>query len=156
MGVFFGLATICVLLRIGIRLHDRRRLFLDDAFLAFALLSLCTATGILWVLIGPTFYYETHEHFIKRSKTGVALVSLTWTTIFATKWSFLSFFRLLIRGVSWRLTCFFWIVVGISVASWILCVLESFIACRYFGGILREPLGCMHFGRMADKRIRFE
>ena len=140
MGVFFGLAAVCVLLRIGLRFHDRRRLFLDDVFLAFAFLCLCTATGIIWILIGRTFFYETHAHFIKRSPPGVAFISLTWTTIFAAKLSFLAFFRLLIRRVSWRLTCHFWIVVGISIASWMLCISESFLACRYFGGGFREPL----------------
>ena len=135
------------------RIRVRRRLFLDDAFLAFALACLCGITGILWPIARIASMVKSSEgkpvtqtslgnvsELLKMLNIFSAFNPLAWTTIFFVKFSFLSLFRLLIRNVSKYLTRFYWVIVGITVASWIYCICGNLIFCHSFALSLSESI----------------
>lgn len=78
---------------------------------------------------------------------------LTWTTIFAVKFGFLSFFRHLVRGLPsfyryWR------VVVGVTVVVYLFSLVDGVIACPHdgltacaafprFPNLYRQPLLCL-------------
>lgn len=154
-GISYGVAICVALARIVARLHyntDARiakRLQLDDFLLVFACLSLTAATiylyystNVIYLIeatsLNPTGLFGGGGAGIK--DLGALLKSLnefehfnwiylilTWTTIFAVKFGFLSFFRNLVL----RLPVIHWywrIVVGINVIVYIFSLLDGIIA----------------------------
>lgn len=64
---------------------------------------------------------------------AVSYFCLTWTTMFAVKFSFLALFWHLIHRVSVWLSRYYCAVVGTCVVSWMFVIVEPFVLCHYFG-----------------------
>ncbi|KAK5636610.1 hypothetical protein RRF57_012322 [Xylaria bambusicola] len=147
LGVLTGLALLCFVGRIAIRLIYQRRLCLDDAFLILAAASLITATGILYhicyflylhtaALLDPEvlpYVIADFNQLLDLQKKAYPYLALIWTTTYAVKACFLVFMRPLLwhisRGVNW----YYWSIVIFSIISWAFVVAEPFIICPYFG-----------------------
>ncbi|MCJ1422884.1 hypothetical protein MMC29_000764 [Sticta canariensis] len=145
-GALSGVAFFAAICRIIIQLKKRRPLSIDDAFFAFSLVCLCASTTLLYQLI-PGLYFEqklvldpsavpfktvieTIPELLGLQKISYAHLTLTWSVIFSVKFSFLFFFRLLIRRLA--TLDFYWrIVVWINAVGYILCVSEIFITCPH-------------------------
>lgn len=132
--------------RFAIRIKARRRLYIDDAFIAFALVCLCATTALVYrfaeLLYGneaskldPTFVITIERILGLTSSLPVidSFLALAWTTTFSIKFSFLALFRLLIGGTHHKLRTYFWFVVAFTSLTWMFLVSETFILCPYFG-----------------------
>ncbi|KAF1993796.1 hypothetical protein P154DRAFT_540088 [Amniculicola lignicola CBS 123094] len=106
VGVFTGLAVLLAVVRCVFRLKLRHKIFFDDVLM----IPLLNTTK--WIDIYPAFI---------------------WTATFAIKFSFLAFFKGLIRDVSVKLTWYYWFVVVFTGMTWTFLVAEPFILCPYFG-----------------------
>lgn len=146
----------------GLRIYSRRKLFLDDYFVLFGVISLCAAFGLLY---GYSDYYflsgalkknpslflllqsDQLNKLLKVSTTYVhAYLAFIWTTIFAVKFSFLAFFWHLIDRVT-GIHTYYWIVVVTTAISWPFLVVEPFILCHEFGPNARRILLPLTFER---------
>lgn len=58
-----------------------------------------------------------------------AVFNLTWTTIFAVKFSFLAFFKKLIDRMT-KIHTYYWIVVAVTLLSWLFMMVEPLIMCK--------------------------
>lgn len=141
-------------MRVGYQIHVRRRLYYDDYFVLVGAICLCAAIGIVYksceyaflvqaLLSNPSLISEINAHQTKELLTTPyaivhAFFALSWTTIFAVKFSFLIFFKKLIDRVP-SIHAYYWIVVIISLVSWLFSLAEPFILCshpnRSFGRI---------------------
>ncbi|KAF7512478.1 hypothetical protein GJ744_001413 [Endocarpon pusillum] len=149
IGILFGLAVLCLLLRILIRLVLRRRLFLDDSFLIFGFVCLTGGTVVLYerlymiylefsVLAGdPTasiLAFQQTDELFEQSKWNVAYLLFLWTSIFAVKWCYFAFFHPLLRGTWKWIIYYYWFAVIFSIISWLFLVVgEKLITCPYVG-----------------------
>lgn len=74
---------------------------------------------------------QLERPLFKYLKLSDSYYVMTWTTIFAVKFSFLFFFRVLIRRV--RAVTLYWQVVSVvTVLVWVYCIAGAFIICPYF------------------------
>ena len=158
MEVFFGIALIAVILKIGTRLHFRGRLFHDDSFLIIALAFLCGAKALISMVARPLYALGSLAQdpdiilpsdvtaMLHRGqyvlKMYLSFLALTWSTLYAIKFSFLSLFRLLVR--SKRLKRYYWVVVGLCIVSWVFCSCEAFILCHFYAPPSGEPFDPYH------------
>lgn len=148
----FVISILVALARTAIRLRYQRRLFVDDAILLVAIVCLCAAMTLLLVFTSSLYQLEAfvtgssaitnpdelakielqmEQPFIKYLKLSDTYYVMTWTTIFAVKFSFLFFFRVLIRRVR-AITLYWQIVSVITVLVWVYCIAGAFIICPYF------------------------
>ncbi|KAL1639425.1 hypothetical protein SLS58_008006 [Diplodia intermedia] len=147
IGLFTGIAVITVAIRFIIRLQYMKRVLLDDYFLLFGAACLVTSTSVL--------YWHTEQLYLLEAlntiptKVIVAMdevmpllesnmkiqtfVSTNWTAIFAVKFSFLAYFKVLVWHISPRLKFYFWFVIAFTAVSWGFSVSMGFILCPYFG-----------------------
>lgn len=97
----------------GIRLHTRCQLRLDDCFILFGLCCLCAAKGVLLSIVRELFLAEALgiDPTIKLRTGDIQSIadmilmqlpfeSLAWTTIVCVKFSFLALFRLLNQALA--------------------------------------------------------
>lgn len=141
------------IMRLALRIFTRRRLYLDDYILFFGLACLTAATYLVYSfshliflsnavrldpLVAPTLSETTK--LINSLKIIDSFLALIWTTTFAVKLSFLVFFKQLIERVSKKITIYYWVVVGVTILTWMFLVSEAFILCPYFGFKTRESL----------------
>ncbi|MCJ1252195.1 hypothetical protein MMC30_009442, partial [Trapelia coarctata] len=153
IGTVYGIAVLTLATRTIIRIHTRRRLYIDDAFLLFSFLCLTCATGLVFTFLRNMFISEasrvdpdaviTLEDLVKLTNSMAIVdtfLALAWTTTFCVKFSFLALFRLLIHRVSGPITIYYWCVVGFTTITWAFIVSESFILCPYFG---LETIRCL-------------
>ena len=144
--MFFVLALLSVLGRIVVRVYTRRRLFLDDAFLVWGLVCLCAAKVLSLRMLRTMFLVDAIQHYsdiviptdqarplLRAMAVGAAYLGLTWTTMFAVKFSFLALYWHLIQRVSQWLIRYYWAVVGTCIVSWMFVICEPFLLCHYFG-----------------------
>lgn len=146
--MLFSLATVTCAGRIFIRLFTRRRLFLDDAFLLFAWVSLVGSTAILGrihylylylaVLRGDMMAslvaFSMMDELLPTSDYQLAYLILAWTTVFAIKWCYLAFFYPLLRAMAKSFLYYYWFAIAFSVVSWLFLVIgEQMISCPYAG-----------------------
>ena len=132
----------------GYRIHVRRSLYLDDYIVLAGAMCLCAATGLVYrncdnYFLGDAMQLD-HSLFLKVSPDRTnellkssytylyAFLALIWTTIFVVKLSFLAFFKRLIERVT-KIQKYYWIVVVITLISWIFLVVEPLILCPHFG-----------------------
>ncbi|KAI8622927.1 hypothetical protein F5Y19DRAFT_483288 [Xylariaceae sp. FL1651] len=122
LGVLTGLALICFVARMAIRLTYQKRLHLDDIFLILSAASLCAATGILYhicyflylhsaALLAPQvlpYLLVNYSELLELQKKVYPFLALTWTTTYSVKGVF-------------------------CMTSWAFVVTEPFIICPYFG-----------------------
>lgn len=148
----FVISIIIAIARTAIRLRYQRRLFVDDAILLVAIVCLCAAMTLLLVF-APSLYaveafitgssamispeelveieVQLERPFVKFLKLSDTYYVMTWTSIFAVKFSFLFFFRVLIRRV--RAVTLYWQIVSVvTVLVWVYCIAGAFIICPYF------------------------
>ncbi|MCJ1469806.1 hypothetical protein MMC07_008448 [Pseudocyphellaria aurata] len=141
--ILFAFSVLFVLARTTLRLRYQKRLFIDDAFLFFAEICLCASVGLLYAFADQLFFDEARalgwtvavppDYSEKRNrsqKLSDAFIILTFTSIFAVKFSFLFFFRILIRRMH-KMVVYWWTVVAVTTVAWIVCVLENFVLCPY-------------------------
>ncbi len=148
IGALFGLSVISVFARIGIRIHTYRKLSVDDYFILAALLSLSAITALAYKTCDYLFLgraLERDSSLIFKISSDLfngllnvsvqytqAFIALSWTAIFFVKFSFLAFFKRLIRQVE-HIQTYYWIVVAFTVVSWLFVVFQQFILCPYTG-----------------------
>ena len=147
--VFFILAILSVLARTTIQLRYKKKFSIDDAFLYFAVICLCAAVGLLWTFTEAMYFnqalffnspapdlppnYQTLLDFSEHQfhKTSAAYLNLAHTSIFAVKFSFLFFFRVLIRRVQ-RMITYWWTIFGIIIVAWAVTLVADILPCPYF------------------------
>jgi hypothetical protein len=148
VGVFFSLSILSILARAGIRLRTRRALSLDDYLLFAAAVFLSGGTGLMYTILDnlylataiqldPTIVFRVDSarltHLLMTAtQQNHAFLILAWTTTFLVKFSFLAFFRQLIWNVT-GIRRYYWVVVGVTVVSWLFLISEPFILCSDFG-----------------------
>ena len=159
-GLSYGTAISVALARIIVRLHMNnglrrsKRLGLDDWLLLFGCVSLTAAT-ILLLYATPTVYLieATSLNPIGLfggggsgiNDLGTLLVKinffarfnwvyliLSWTTIFAVKFGFLSFFRTLVLRLP-SIHLYWRIVVAVTVVVYLFSLIDGVIACPHDG-----------------------
>lgn len=164
-GLSYGVAISIALARIIVRLHINKglpiskRLQLDDWLLLFGCASLTAATILLLYAIPTVYLIEATSlnpivglfgdggsgvtnldtllskiNFFARFNWTYLILS--WTTIFAVKAGFLSFFRNLVLRLPgihqyWR------IVVAVTVIVYLFALIDGVIACPHDGLIAR-------------------
>lgn len=74
---------------------------------------------------------DLFDQLFRFHKLSDAYLVLTYTSIFAVKFSFLFFFRVLVRRVH-KMVVYWWIVIAITTVGWIVCVIGIFLPCLYF------------------------
>lgn len=109
IGVLYGTAMSAAAMRISLRIHSQRRLFLDDAFLLIASVTLTAAVPILYNQITQVYLFQglasggltvsqlqqsetltdAEVHYQVLHSTYQTLI---WAAIYSVKFSFLSFF----------------------------------------------------------------
>lgn len=146
-GVSLGVAILLAAARAVIRFRRFRRFFADDAFLFFATVTLVIGT-ILFYIDVPEIYTQINvedgteyppadfvQQLLSDDKYLVTCAVLLWLTVFGVKFSFLLFFRQLIRRIR-KLVLWWWIVFAILIPASLLCICQVFIACPAFGPAL--------------------
>lgn len=168
--MLFGFAILSFFGRIIIRLASRRRLFLDDGFLALAFLCLVGGTAILYTRISMIYLefsvlrgdqiaallaFQQIDNLFEQSKWQLAYLLLLWTAVFAVKWCYLAFFYPLLRSMPLKFIYYYWFSVAFSIVSWLFLVVgEQLITCPYVGKASGQLHGCftmMYLANMCSK-----
>jgi hypothetical protein len=143
---FFGLIVVSAVVRCVIRSRIRGKIFFDDVLVIVGAAYLIAATGVL-------YYFKDRLYMIDAVNTDSTVVfsivemlpllnaliyfdiflAFIWTAMFAIKFSFLAFYRSLIRNVSVQLSRFYAVVVVFTGVTCDFLVAEPFILCPYFG-----------------------
>ncbi|MCJ1468504.1 hypothetical protein MMC07_007133 [Pseudocyphellaria aurata] len=119
----FAFSVLFVIARTTLRLRYQKRLFIDDAFLFFAEICLCASVGLLYAFAEGLYLDEAlitrpsaavfppdFMHLLFQfHKLSDAYLVLTYTSIFAVKFSFLFFFRVLVRRMH-KMIVYWWTV----------------------------------------------
>ena len=132
-----------------IRLRYQKKLSVDDAFLYFAVICLCAAVGLLWSFTEAMYFnqalflnnqtpdfpsnYQALLDFLEHRfhKTSAAYLILAHTTIYSVKFSFLFFFRVLIRRVR-KMIIYWWTIFAIMIVAWAVTLVVDILPCPYF------------------------
>jgi hypothetical protein len=129
----FTLTTVFVTLRTIVRFKILHRLSADDVLIIFAWMMTLTNVALFqWINDGmyldnamaALVLMPTPEIIAKANqwlKVDAATLVLFYSSLWAVKLSFLLFFRRLYHQIRW-LQIYWWIVLAINVATWIVCV----------------------------------
>ncbi|MCJ1405339.1 hypothetical protein MMC11_008566 [Xylographa trunciseda] len=151
------LATSVAAARTVVRYRRFKRLYVDDGFLCAAVVSAIAGTALFYVSLDGVFVEANtaagvdpvtanFPDIFASTNTKIGTVaSLLWLSVFAVKFSFLSFFYKLISH-SQRLRVWWWccvvICVPLAIANmivpWIVCPSYKPIGIRKFATIVRE------------------
>lgn len=127
-----------------IRFRKFRTLYVDDYFLFLATIALVVGTILLYSSIQGVYLVLNIElgneapptdfiqQLISIEKINAAASVFLWLAIFGVKFSFLFFFRQLVRNVR-PFTIWWWCVFTALVPSWVVCMCAQFIGCAVFG-----------------------
>ncbi|MCJ1419538.1 hypothetical protein MMC32_005893 [Xylographa parallela] len=141
------LATGVAIGRTIVRYRRFKRLYVDDAFLALAVAAAIAGTGIFYAGLDGIFVEANtalgidpitpdFPNIYASTNTKIdTVVSLLWLSVFAVKFSFLSFFYRLISH-SRRLKIWWWCCVVISVPLTIANIIDPWIICHSY-----KPIG---------------
>ncbi|KAL8699566.1 MAG: hypothetical protein Q9201_005933 [Fulgogasparrea decipioides] len=145
-GALFGLAILAAFARTSIRFRSIPRPALDDALLLFACICLTAATGLFYKLVPKAYLYEELNFnatvalpfpisdLAKETTLTIRILHaytfISWLVIFAVKFCFLAFFRVLIDRVK-RMIIYWRFVVVITVILGGISFCETFIACPH-------------------------
>ncbi|MCJ1408123.1 hypothetical protein MMC19_002196 [Ptychographa xylographoides] len=143
-----------------VQIHRRKRLGLDDVFLLVACVLLVASTALLYVIVDAlyleealtinpgsvSFDLDSISEITWYQKVVYGYLDLSIATVYAVKFSFLCFFRLLIdrlRGmiIYWR------IVVTVTAITLAFTVCTPFISCPDFDLSSFECLGDAAFAK---------
>ena len=123
----------------------RRRLYLDNYLVLFAVLSLGAATGVLYHYCDTIFLVQAMNTegliptrteivpILDIMKWAYIYVALIWSCIFAIKLAFLSFFHPLLLGMPKNLSTYYWFATIFNICCWTFLTLEPLIPCPHFG-----------------------
>lgn len=138
----FSIVCLTLAARMLTRIYTRRRLYLDDFFilLGFIILSGATYLALLMarssfvgeaVVTGLIKYVPIKDILGLTDSISVmqAFLCMFWSAVFCVKFSFLALFRVLIRRLSRRVTIYYWVVVGVTIMTWMLLAFDVFIIC---------------------------
>ena len=142
----FIISVVFTIGRIAIRRHYKRSLAVDDAFLVFAVLCLTVALVLLFHFISSLYLLEAlltgspsviipsdiFEQIARLHKLEMTFTVLSYTAIFAVKFSFLFLFKALIHNVC-KMTIYWWVVVLTTAAGWAFIIVELFLECPVSG-----------------------
>ena len=124
----FTIALLFLLARTVIRCRYQRQLLLDDIFLFFGVLCLCAAFGPLMLL-----FFHGEYTWSDINKIYDAYFTLTYSTLFSVKLSFLFFFRNLLRRAQ-KMIVYWWTVLAIIFIAWPVSILAAVApSCPIFG-----------------------
>ncbi|KAF2023709.1 hypothetical protein EK21DRAFT_105130 [Setomelanomma holmii] len=147
--VLWGASLILTVLRGFLRWHSQHRLYADDHFVSFGLLSLTGLTAVITCLL-PQFYLagaytkaemtypltllpHPQDEFVKRTRTSLKLMFsqmlLFWTTLWSAKFSILFFFRHLIHGLPAYLMAW-WACFVLVLLLYLASMASNFLTCR--------------------------
>ena len=139
-----AMAVLLSSARSYIRLRKFKRLFADDGFLFLAVIALIAGTIILYADV-PAIYtindvlagvekapIDFSDQLIQDHGFQVAASSLEMLAVFSVKFSFLFFFRSLIRRIPY-LTIWWWCILACLVPTALICIFSGFLGCRDFG-----------------------
>ncbi|MCJ1245486.1 hypothetical protein MMC30_002690 [Trapelia coarctata] len=159
---FLTLAILSALSRIFLRLRYTRSLLLDDYFLLYAVLSL-VAAGALTYGIKDLVYLQIYvglgwtppdadliPRMLVFEKRVQAASALAWSSLYAVKFSFLFFFRTLVRRVR-GLKVLWGVVMGCVVVGAMASVPLAFIICANFSDEYMQY--CSISSQLANERI---
>ncbi|KAI9808055.1 MAG: hypothetical protein M1826_004372 [Phylliscum demangeonii] len=121
-----GLAIIAAVAR-TVRSH--RRLFIDDLFLLIACTFLAAGTILLYQV--TTTMYRPYSSWLAKDRHGFAYGFLSLTAVFAVKFSFLFFLRVLVERIRY-MTIYWRVVLGATIVAFSLCVCECPTECPHF------------------------
>jgi hypothetical protein len=137
---------LAAIARTILRIRYQNRLFIDDGFLLLAVLFAAICMGLLLQFLDATFLLQAHlEDRVPPGTTpeqvnaatlrfhlySDVFNSLSFTIVFAVKFSFLSFFKQLIRRIR-KLEIYWWCVVGVTAVTWIAGFVGIYASCAYF------------------------
>jgi hypothetical protein len=139
----FGTAVVFLLVRLYIRMKVFHRLFLDDGFVIAALCFLGIDAALyqvtvpdMYIIIRAKAGLEPMPHDIldmsaKYMKRQFAIIVLFWTCLWTVKFAFLTFFWKLGNGLP-RQRAFWFVVMAITVLSFVGCMISYPVACPSF------------------------
>ena len=130
----------------------KKGLQLDDAFLAFAMLTLTGATVLLYkgtsamyaaqaVLLNPLSAANMPNllnEIVFFQQVNWSVLSLTWGTIFTVKLAFLHLFRQLICRMP-AMIRWWWVVCVATFLSFVFCFSDTFLSCSKMGMAAGKP-----------------
>lgn len=127
----------------------RRRLYLDDAFLFLAFVCLCAGTAVLFLRLKIVFLefavlrqvpaayavaLQDLDNLVAQNKWALSWIVMSWTSIFAVKWCYFSFFYPLMRNMARWFVWYYRVGIFLSVACWILVIVGGqLLVCPYMG-----------------------
>lgn len=136
------IACFTLVARILVRISTRRRLYLDDVFIVLGFIFLSGSTYLVLhfarsmfmiesVLTGLVQYVMIEDllRLTNSLSSEQAFNCLSWSAVFCVKFSFLALFKVLIRRLSRRLTIYYWMVVGVTIMTWVFLASSIFILC---------------------------
>ncbi|KAF1347288.1 hypothetical protein EJ07DRAFT_91138, partial [Lizonia empirigonia] len=142
-------ALILTVLRGFTRWYSQGRIFVDDYFVFFGMLTLTGFSAVITRVL-PQFYLAGEyyaavmkdptaplplppDEFFARTRTALKLLFshmlLFWTTIWAAKFSILFFFRRLLDGLP-RYIKAWWACFIMVLLLYLACILSNFLTCR--------------------------
>ena len=143
MGALFGIALIAACARTVIRVRKFGRFFIDDYFFFLGIATLITGTGILYVIVpaqyaviavgaggggGEPLSPEFFDKITANIVIAAAGATITWVTIFAVKFSFLFFFRTLVRRLK-KLTIWWWFILAVMIPAAVTDIAAIYMGC---------------------------
>lgn len=160
MGTF--LAACFTAIRTWLQYSHNRRFYINDYFILCALL-VHVVLSILYQLNAPPMYelepivngFKTVDplrlhYYDYYLRLQFALTILSWTTLWLVKLSLLTFFWRLFDSVRTHARLFWWVMCGITAATYIVSVFLQGFACLPLGsffkfGELQMTLVCQMF-----------
>lgn len=130
-----------------IRFTTRRNVALDDYLLFLAFAFLTASTALVYYLLDSIYlataverdaliFFQLNakqmQQLLSQALNENILLAIAWTTTFLVKFSFLAFFRQLIRNVN-GIQYYYWGIVTLTLLTWMFLTSEAFILCSGFG-----------------------
>ena len=145
-------------MRLTLRVRDQKHLQPDDYLLLFACACLTAASvSLSWGLgdiyevidltLNPLLAPVPADLVGLANRVQITLyvfMTVTWASIFATKFSYLLFFRQLVDRIR-PLVLYWTAIVALTSIACVFCILQAFISCPYVGLQAREWLLSLDF-----------
>ncbi|KAL4782153.1 hypothetical protein BJX76DRAFT_369370 [Aspergillus varians] len=141
MWIGIILSIIFVAIRTRIQYLNSTKFFPNDYWIFFSI-ACHLATGIIYQIAIPPMYevqtfnpatQKTDAAFMARAslflKLQFAVDFLIWTTLWAVKFSLLSFFWRLFDSVRSPMKIFWWTMCGVTASTWVTLVVLQNLAC---------------------------
>ena len=150
IGIFYGIAILTALIRLGLHAKIYRRFQVDDYFVVFGCLCLTTSTVLGYVNVDNLYWsqelslnpaeviplleqgVDVAAHINAYERLYYSYPSILWAAIFAIKFAYLAFFKRLIDRVP-RLVFYWRVTLGLCLISFPLCVISVYVACVKWG-----------------------